>query len=219
MVEYNIVMLYSGGADSYLMLKLAKMAGKIPYCILIDYGQKHVVELEYAEKQLKQEGVEFVKIGIPGLKIDSGLTGDLVEARWENVHAMNVPARNTIFLGIAMGIAESMGVDEVWIGCDMSDFYGQFPDCKQEYIGKMNEVSNISGVKPIEIVAPLLGMTKELILDILKYNFNIQLDDMYSGYEDPKSTCCKNEEYISILDKPDVPKPAGPIRSGMVGAG
>ncbi len=50
----DIVMLYSGGADSMLMLKLAQMARKIPYCVLIDYGQKHIKELEYAKNQLKQ---------------------------------------------------------------------------------------------------------------------------------------------------------------------
>ena len=189
----DIVMLYSGGADSMLMLKLSQMAGKIPYCVLIDYGQKHVKELEYAMDQLKSESIEigYQIIKVENLNIDSGLTGDKIEARWDNVHAMNVPGRNTIFIGLATSVAENMGIDEVWYGPDYSDRINLFPDCYQEYVVRMNEVLALSGVKPIKLVAPLLGMSKELILEILKNRFNIQLVDVYCGYEEPKGCTCK----------------------------
>ena len=190
MSECDIVMLYSGGADSLLMLKLAKMAGKKPYCLLINYGQKHVEELRYAEQQLIKEGVPFHTVGISNLNVDSGLTGSLSEARWENVHAMNVPGRNTIFIGLAISVAENMGVDEVWYGPDWSDRINLFPDCYQEYVVKMNEVLAISGVRPIKLVAPLLGMSKELVLGILKNQFGIQMVDMHSGYENPQKKIC-----------------------------
>ena len=60
-----IIMLYSGGADSALMLRLAQMSGRQPHCILIDYGQKHIEELEYAKNQLENDGVisTIVSIG------------------------------------------------------------------------------------------------------------------------------------------------------------
>jgi 7-cyano-7-deazaguanine synthase len=183
----NIVILYSGGADSMLMLKLAQMARKVPYCLLIDYGQKHVNELDFAKAQLTTEKVPWQVIKVQELNINSGLTGDLQESRWDNVHEMNVPARNTWFLSLAAAIAENKDCDEIWIGCDMSDYYGEFPDCKQEYIGRMNEVFDIAFTKPIEIVAPLLGMRKQLILDILKNNFGIKSSQMYSGYVPPES--------------------------------
>lgn len=188
MTKPNIVMLYSGGADSLLMLKLAKMAGKIPYAILIDYGQKHIEELAFAMNQLTDEEVEWQTIKIKDLNVDSGLTGELKEGRWDNVHEMNVPGRNTIFIGLAISVAENKGIDEVWYGPDYSDRINLFPDCYQEYVVKMNELLAISGVKPIKLVAPLLGMSKELILEILYNHFGVGLVDMHSGYDAP-CTC------------------------------
>jgi len=191
----NIVILYSGGSDSMLMLKLAQMAGKIPYCVLIDYGQKHIKELMYAENQLKEEKIPYHIIKIECLNVDSGLTGSQTESRWDNVHEMNVPGRNTIFVGLAISVAENMGIDEVWYGADYSDRINLFPDCYQEYIVKMNEVLAVSGVRPIKLVAPLLGMPKGLIVQILEKQFNIQFAEIYSGYEEPKTAECGDVGY------------------------
>ena len=179
-----IVMLYSGGADSALMLKLALMSGRKPHCILIDYEQKHLKELDYARDQLNKWGVTWQQISVSGLNVSSGLTGDFREARWSNVHEMNVPARNTIFIGLAMSVAENMGIDEVWYGPDYSDRINLFPDCYQEYVVKMNEMMEISGVRPIKLVAPLLGMSKELILEMLDFSWEIKPEELHSGYEE-----------------------------------
>lgn len=181
-----IVMLYSGGADSALMLRLAQMSGRQPHCILIDYGQKHAAELTYAVNQLKESGVTYQMMTISGLNVNSGLTGNLEEGQYDNVHEMHVPARNTIFISLAMSIAENMGVDEVWYGPDYSDRENLFPDCYQEYVVKMNELMQISGPKPIKLHAPLLGMTKEVILEMLETFWNITSSDLYSGYEEPE---------------------------------
>jgi 7-cyano-7-deazaguanine synthase len=197
MREYDIVMLYSGGADSLLMLKLAKMAGKNPFCLLVDYGQKHIAELQYAQEQLDRENISWKIVTVKDLDVDSGLTGSLNESRWDNVHAMNVPGRNTIFIGLAISTAENMDIDEVWYGPDYSDRINLFPDCYQEYVVKMNEVLAISGVRPIKLVAPLLGMSKELILEILGNHFGYFLDQMHSGYDAPDHICVTipEEEY------------------------
>jgi len=189
-----IVMLYSGGADSMLMLRLAEMSGRKPHCILIDYGQKHIEELKYAENQLTEYGITYQKITVDALNVDSGLTGELTEARWNNVHSMNVPGRNTIFIGLAISVAENMGIDEVWYGPDMSDRINLFPDCYQEYVVKMNELLAIQGSKPIKLVAPLLGMSKELILETLDVFWHIKEEDMHSGYEAPKEASEINTE-------------------------
>ncbi len=84
-----IIMLYSGGADSALMLKLAQMSGRHPHCILIDYEQKHIKELEFARDQLNAIGVSWQQITVSGLNVTSGLTGDLREARWSNAPRMH----------------------------------------------------------------------------------------------------------------------------------
>lgn len=180
-----IIMLYSGGADSMLMLRLAQMSGRAPFCILIDYGQKHIEELKYAIKQLSEYGVPYKIIKIYNLNVDSGLTGELNEGRWDNVHEMNVPGRNTIFIGLAISVAENEGIDEVWYGPDYSDRINLFPDCYQEYVVKMNELLSVQGSYPIKLVAPLLGMSKELILEILDNFWGIKQKDMHSGYESP----------------------------------
>lgn len=183
--QKDIVMLYSGGADSALMLRLAQMSGRSPYCILIDYGQKHVQELNFAKKQLTDDGVLYNIVTIEGLNVSSGLTADCVKSQYEGAHEMYVPARNTIFIGLAMSIAESRGIDEVWYGPDYSDRENLFPDCYQEYVVKMNEMMAVAGAKPIKLVAPLLGMSKEIILEMLDCFWNIKKNDLYSGYEMP----------------------------------
>lgn len=85
-----------------------------------------------------------------------------------------------------MSVAENMGIDEVWYGPDYSDRINLFPDCYQEYVVKMNELMAISGVRPIKLVAPLLGMSKELITEILAKTYKVFAPDLHSGYEAPK---------------------------------
>jgi len=104
-----------------------------------------------------------------------------------------------------MSVAENMGINEVWYGADYSDRENRFPDCYQEYVVKMNEMMAISGVRPIKLVAPLLGMSKDLIVKILDKQFTIQLADMHSGYDSPSCACCE--------EKPKRPEwPNGPER-------
>ncbi len=185
MSNFDLVILYSGGADSRLLVELALGAEKTPLCILIDYGQKHVRELDFAEEQLTKLAVKYKRINIPvyvELGINSGLTGDNKEGTFEGVHSHNVPGRNSIFLSVAFALAESKGIDLIWYGADHSDAENKFPDCMQEYLLKINEVFAISGVKPIKVEAPLLGMPKELIIKTLK-SMDVH-DTIFSGYDD-----------------------------------
>jgi 7-cyano-7-deazaguanine synthase in queuosine biosynthesis len=96
---------------------------------------------------------------------------------------MHVPSRNLMFVGIAASIAEDLGIDTVWYGADFDDYINKFPDCMQEWFGKMNEVLAVNGPKPIKLEAPLAGLTKETILKALK-NKGIKEDEMFSGYGD-----------------------------------
>jgi len=183
----KVLILYSGGSDSRLLLELARKTNNVIGCLLVNYGQLHVKELEVAKNQIKvlnensSNPINIHEVEISGLGIDSALTGDGERGRFEGVHSHHVPGRNSMFLSVAFSIAESKGYDKIWIGCDWSDRINLFPDCYQEFIVKMREVFKVAGVKPIELEAPLMGISKELVLNLLK-SFNVDLKSLYSGY-------------------------------------
>lgn len=179
----NVVILYSGGADSTLLLEIAQRIGKYPFCVLIDYGQLHIEELEFAEKQCKARNLCYQIIKLSGYDVKSGLTGSGEKGIYEGVHSHNVPARNSIFLSIAYGIAESLGIQEIWYGADWSDFEHLFPDCTQEYIGAFNKMLEKAAVRPIKVYAPTLGLSKELVIHLLQ-SFGVNEKDIFSGYGD-----------------------------------
>jgi 7-cyano-7-deazaguanine synthase len=178
----DLVVLFSGGADSTLLLKMAEKVERTPLALMIDYGQKHINELKFAKKYLDKHKIENMTIKISGYDVNSALTGSGEKGIYEGVDIHNVPARNTIFLAFAYGIAESKGIQEIWYGPNWQDYEHIFPDCYQQYIGRMNSVLEISGVRPIKVYAPLLGMPKELIMDILEKQYGIGKENLYSGY-------------------------------------
>jgi 7-cyano-7-deazaguanine synthase len=177
----NLIILYSGGADSRLMLEFAKAGGYEPYCVLVDYGQTHVEELNVAMQQLSALQIPYKYVDIKTLNPPSGLTTGEENTTGE-VHEMHVPGRNTILLSIAFSIAETEGIDKIWFGADWSDRLNLFPDCYQEYVVAINDLFKVAGPKPIDVEAPLLGMSKELILSILNFAYGVTEKDLYSGY-------------------------------------
>lgn len=186
--QSNLLILYSGGADSRLMLQFALDLGRVPHCVLFDYRQKHVEELDYAAEQLETLNVSYSVVQISGSYINSGLTGNKIEAQYENVHEMNVPARNTIFLSIAAGMAESNSIREIWFGADYSDRENLFPDCYQEYVYQINEFFKYALTTNVTVRAPLLGFTKEMVLDYLEMTTGVTRKELYSGYERPEGS-------------------------------
>ena len=183
MEEKNLLILYSGGADSLLMLKLALECRYKPYCLLIDYEQLHKEELKFAKRQIVKHDIlhAYSTIKISDMNINSGLTGDGEKNISGDVHEMHVPGRNTIFLSLAFSKAESLGIETIWIGSDWSDRLNLFPDCYPEYIIQMNELFKLAGPKNITVEAPLMGLTKITILNILK-SYGINEDQLFSGY-------------------------------------
>ena len=179
----DLIILYSGGADSRLMLEIALATNRTPYCLLINYGQKHIKELEVAKNHLDEKSVPYQIININNLNVDSGLTGDGNKNNTGVVHEMHVPGRNSIFLSLAFSVAESKDIDTIWIGCDYSDAINLFPDCLQSYILKISELFKIAGPKEIKVEAPLLGFTKELALDMLE-QLGVSQKEIFSGYGD-----------------------------------
>ena len=181
--HFDLVILFSGGADSVLMLEMALSMGKVPFCVMIDYGQLHSEELDAAINYLAGRHISGRTIEINNLQVNSGLTGDGVKGRYEGVHEMHVPSRNLMFVGIAASVAESKEIDTVWYGADWSDYINEFPDCKQEWFGRLNKVLEINGPMDIKLEAPLSGLSKENILDLLEAS-GVDLSQIFSGYGD-----------------------------------
>ena len=181
--DCDLVILFSGGADSALMLAFAEATERKPFCVLVDYEQHHLSELTVAETYLNKKDIPFRRVKLWDLGITSGLTGDGVKGTFEGVHEMHVPSRNLMFVGIAASIAESMNIDTIWYGADWSDYINEFPDCKQEWVGRVNRVLEINGPKSIKFEAPLIGCSKENILKLLERT-GINLSEIFSGYGD-----------------------------------
>ncbi|MDH3371403.1 MAG: 7-cyano-7-deazaguanine synthase, partial [Gammaproteobacteria bacterium] len=132
------VVLVSGGLDSATMLAIARAEGFACYALTFDYGQRHRVELEAARAIAARLGAldhRVVKLDI-GWMGGSALTDRAIavpEIPTEGIPATYVPARNSVFLSIALGWAEVLGAQDVFIGVNAIDYSG-YPDCRPEYI-------------------------------------------------------------------------------------
>ena len=176
----DLVVLFSGGADSVLLMEFADDMDRKPFALMIDYGQLHIEELEYAKSYCAFHGIQYQVVEIKNYNVPSGLTTGEKDL-YHGVARNNVPARNTIMLSIAAGIAESKGIKEIWYGADWDDREHLFPDCYSEYVFNLNKVFEIAFSYPIKVYAPLLGFTKEMVLKHLE-SYGITKDKIYSGY-------------------------------------
>ncbi len=179
----NLLILFSGGADSVLMLEKALEQDYRPYCVLVDYDQNHKIELEFAKRYLNEKSVPSQIVKLYGLGLHSGLTTGEKDL-YEGVHEMYVPSRNLMFVSIAASIAENMKIDTIWYGADYSD--SEFPDCRRDWIEQVNEVLEINGSFGIVLEAPLTWLTKEQVVMELEQR-GINMGKVFSGYlEDNK---------------------------------
>ena len=171
------MVLLSGGLDSATTLALARADGFEPACLLVHYGQRHAVELERARAVARAQGVSDVRVVTVDLRAIGGsaLTADVpvpkdrpAGARAEGIPVTYVPARNTVFLALALGVAETLGATDVYIGVNAVDYSG-YPDCRPEFIRAFEALANLAtraGVEgaQFQIHAPLSGMTKAEII-------------------------------------------------------
>ncbi len=174
------VILLSGGLDSSTVLYQAKADGCECYAISFDYQQRHRKELNSALMVAKAAYVVQHQVVNFDLRQwgGSALTDakiDLPEGRSlnemaENIPVTYVPARNTIFLSFALGYAEAIAAQKVYIGVNALDYSG-YPDCRPDYIQAMQDVFRLGTKqgregKPIEIVAPLINLKKTEIIQL-----------------------------------------------------
>lgn len=195
MAEKAVVLL-SGGADSATALACARRDGFSPYALTVDYGQRHRLELDMAALQAKHFNAEKHLV----LKIDlraigaSALTADIpvpsgrgAEEMATGIPATYVPARNTIFLSLALGWAESLGTGNIYIGVNALDYSG-YPDCRPEYIAAFEAMARLAtkmGVEhssAIKIHAPLIGLTKAQIFK-LGHGLGVDFSLTHSCYD------------------------------------
>lgn len=197
-------MLLSGGLDSTTVLAMAKAQGFDPVCLSISYGQRHSVELERAKTVAKAMGVKDVRVVSLDLRAIGGsaLTADIEVPKDRNEAEMGagipetyVPARNTVFLALALGLAEVVGAADLFIGVNAVDYSG-YPDCRPEFIAAFERLANVATKAAVEgqlrvtIHAPLLHLTKaEIIREAMA--LGVDLGATRSCYDpDPDGAAC-----------------------------
>jgi 7-cyano-7-deazaguanine synthase len=190
------VVLLSGGLDSATTLAWSLERGFRTHALTVDYGQRHRLELERAARLASTLGASshrMARIELPTLS-GSSLTDpsiDVPHARTASeigsgIPSTYVPARNTILLALALGLAEVLGAQEILIGANSVDYSG-YPDCRPEYLAAFQELAaraTRAGVegRPIAIHAPLLRLTKgEIVREAVR--LGVDLGQTLSCYD------------------------------------
>ncbi len=197
------VVLLSGGLDSSTVMAMAKDMGYKLYGLTIIYGQRHIREIESARRVAQALGtVEHRIMELPkGLFSGSALTfdsevpldNDIEES--DEIPSTYVPARNLVFLSMAISWAEALDADAVFIGVTAVDYSG-YPDCRPEFIASFRKTSELATKKgmsgePIDIISPIIDMNKsQIILKAEELGFDLGLTwSCYSGGEKPCGRC------------------------------
>lgn len=182
MTQKRAVVLSSGGLDSTTVLAMAQSQGYDCFTLSFDYGQRHRSELLAADRVSDAMGATEHKTVMLDLRSIGGsaLTDasiDVPEHATSGIPVTYVPARNTVFLSIALGWAEVIAADAIFIGVNAVDYSG-YPDCRPEYLeayASMAALATKAGVEgsPIKLEAPLLHLSKA---DIIKAGIDLGVD-------------------------------------------
>lgn len=182
MTDSVAIVLVSGGLDSMISAALAREAGHRLFALSFDYSQRHQVELAAARRIAATLGAERHVVMPMDLRAFGGsaLTADIdvpKDGVGDDIPVTYVPARNTIFLSLALGWAEASGARDIYIGVNALDYSG-YPDCRPEFIEgfeRLAELATKAGVEgaPFHIRAPLQNMTKA---DIVREGTRLGLD-------------------------------------------
>ena len=165
----NAVVLLSGGLDSATVLAMAVADGWRCHALSVDYGQRHRVELEAASRVARALGAIEHRVVPIDLCIFGGsaLTDDAMAVPTSSTPGIPityVPARNTIFLALALAYAEVTASDAIFTGANAVDYSG-YPDCRPEFLAAFEKLANLATRRavegePIEVRAPIVRMTK-----------------------------------------------------------
>ena len=193
------VVLVSGGLDSATTIALAQSNGFTCYALSIDYGQRHISELTFAQSlcvSLKVAEHKVVKIDLTQLG-GSSLTDVNQQVpihETKGIPSTYVPARNTIMLSVALGWAEVLNAQDVFVGANSVDYSG-YPDCRPEYITAYERLANLATKAGVEgaafrIHAPLIDLKKAEIIK-LGYELGVDFRQTVSCYQaSPSGAAC-----------------------------
>lgn len=213
MRECKAVCLLSGGVDSSTAAAVARGRGYALYAITFDYGQRHRRELEAAKAVAKALGAAQHVIVAFDLRVwgGSSLTSDMElpvgrgkEERASEIPSTYVPARNTIFLSFALGYAETVGAQAIFIGANQVDYSG-YPDCREEYLKAFEHMANlgtkagVTGDMRFRIEAPLLHLSKA---EIIRLGTDLGLDYglTWSCYAGGRKACGRCDSCLIRLE-------------------
>ncbi len=197
------VVLLSGGLDSATTAAVARRDGFALHALSVRYGQRHDAELAAAERVARSLGVvEHLVLDVPldrfggsSLTTDEPVpTGRDEAAMGADIPSTYVPARNTIFLSLAMGWAEAVGADDLFIGVNAVDYSG-YPDCRPEFLAAFQDLAELAtrrGVtgRPLQVHAPLLRLDKAEIVQ-LATDLGVDLAETVSCYlASPSGEAC-----------------------------
>jgi 7-cyano-7-deazaguanine synthase len=190
------VVLLSGGLDSTTCLSIAIKEGYDVYTLSFDYGQKNNKEILCTQEIVKYYSIKEHKIIKVGNVGGSALTNDDIEVPdyqgLPNIPVTYVPARNIIFLSYAVGYAEVIGAEAIYIGVNAVDYSG-YPDCTPEFIEAFQEVVKVgtkAGIngRPVKILTPLMNLSKAEIIKLACEN-NAPLHLTSSCYRGGDKAC------------------------------
>jgi 7-cyano-7-deazaguanine synthase len=198
------IVLLSGGLDSATTLAEALDAGFRVNALTVHYGQRHAVEIEAARRVARAMGVaKHVELAIDLRAFGgSALTSEVPvpkdrsdETIAQGIPVTYVPARNTIFLGLALAWAEAISAFDIWIGVNCVDYSG-YPDCRPEYLQSFETLANLATRAGVEnagrfrVHAPLLTLTKEQII-VRGQALGVDYSLTHSCYDpNPLGTAC-----------------------------
>jgi 7-cyano-7-deazaguanine synthase len=192
------VILLSGGLDSATCLAIAQAEGFACHALTVTYGQRHQIEVEAAKRvadHLRADEHRFVHVDLDRLG-GSALTADIdvpKDTEPVGIPITYVPARNTIFLSIALGFAEVLGGTDIFIGANAVDYSG-YPDCRPEFIAAFERLANVATKAGVEgnefqIHAPLIDLPKvDIIRRGLELGVNYGLT--HSCYDPIEGAAC-----------------------------
>ncbi len=179
----SAVVLLSGGLDSATVLAIARAQGYRCHALSIAYGQRHSAELDAAKELAAVMGCESFRRVDMDMRLIGGsaLTDHMLDvptSPTDDIPITYVPARNTVFLSLAMGLAEVLEASDIFIGVNAVDYSG-YPDCRPEFIERFRALSQVAtraGVEsgqPMRIHTPLINLSKG---DIIRQGAALGLD-------------------------------------------
>jgi len=199
MSDKKAIVLLSGGLDSATSAAIAIQAEYNTMALSFRYGQKHAKELEIAQKLAPKLGIKEHYIIDVNLSLSGGssLTDQKMEIPEDGVKSQEIPStyvpgRNTVFIAIALSLAEAKEAEAIYLGINAIDYSG-YPDCRPEYLKTFQELANLSskvGVegKPPQLIAPLMELSKQ---DIVKkaLSLGVPIEETWSCYQGGEKPC------------------------------